>query len=39
MVGRIEKCRDGWCRIAVGKREGHIRIADIWGVDEGETVD
>ena len=39
VVGRIEKCRDGWCRIAVGNREGYIRIADIWGVSDGETVD
>ena len=39
VVGRIEKCRDGWCHIAVGKREGYIRTSDIWGVSEGETVD
>ena len=39
VVGRIEKCRDGWCRISIGKREGYIRTSDIWGVGEGETVD
>jgi SH3-like domain-containing protein len=39
VVGRIEKCREGWCRISIGKRDGYIRIADIWGVGEGETVD
>ena len=39
VVGRIEKCREGWCHIAIGKREGYIRVADIWGVGEGETVD
>ena len=39
VVGRISKCSDGWCRIEVGKREGYIRIADIWGVGGGETVD
>ena len=39
VVGRIEKCSDGWCRIAVGPREGFIRSADIWGVSEGEIVD
>ena len=39
VVGRIEKCRDGWCHVVVGKREGYIRIADIWGINEGETVD
>ena len=39
VVGRIEKCRDGWCHIAVGKREGYIRTSDIWGVSDGEVVD
>ena len=39
VVGRIEKCRDGWCRIRIGNREGHIRTADIWGVRESETID
>jgi SH3-like domain-containing protein len=39
VVGRIEKCSEGWCRIAIGKREGYIRVADIWGVAAGEAVD
>ncbi|MFC7536793.1 SH3 domain-containing protein [Sphingomonas sp. GCM10030256] len=39
VVARIEDCNAGWCRIEVGKRQGHIRIADIWGVSDGETVD
>ena len=39
VVGRIEKCRDGWCHITIGKRDGYIRIADIWGVSDGEVVD
>jgi SH3-like domain-containing protein len=39
VVGRIDNCRSGWCRIEVGKRQGFIRSADIWGVAEGEVVD
>jgi SH3-like domain-containing protein len=39
VVGRIDKCGSGWCRIAIGKKEGYIRTADIWGVGEGETLD
>ena len=39
VVGRIDKCRDGWCRIEVGKKDGFIRIADIWGVGANEVVD
>ena len=39
VVGRIEQCANGWCRFAVGKREGWIRTGDIWGVGETEVVD
>ena len=39
VVGRVEQCKSGWCRIKIGKREGYIRIADIWGVGERETID
>jgi SH3-like domain-containing protein len=39
VVGQISKCRDGWCRIEIGKRGGYIRTADIWGVGENEVVD
>jgi SH3-like domain-containing protein len=39
VVGRIDKCRDGWCRITIGKRQGYIREADIWGVGDNEVVD
>ena len=38
-VGRISKCHDGWCRIEFDKREGYIRISDIWGVSDGEAVE
>ena len=39
VVGRIEQCREGWCRIAIDKREGFIRAADIFGILPNETVD
>ena len=39
VVGRINQCGNGWCRIAVGKRQGFIRTSDIWGVGEREAVD
>ena len=39
VVGRIEKCRNGWCRFTVGKREGYIRVSDIWGVAAGEQLE
>jgi SH3-like domain-containing protein len=39
VVGRIDKCSVGWCRIKIGPRQGHIRTSDIWGVGENEQVD
>jgi SH3-like domain-containing protein len=40
VVGRIDKCKgDGWCRIEIGRHEGYIRTADVWGVSDGEVVD
>jgi SH3-like domain-containing protein len=39
VVGRIEHCKNGWCKFAVDKREGYIRTSDIWGVNDGEVVD
>jgi SH3-like domain-containing protein len=39
VVGRISKCRDGWCRIEIDRRKGYIRASDVWGVGENEVVD
>ena len=39
VVGRIDHCSDGWCRMTIAKREAYIALGDIWGVTEGETVD
>ena len=38
VVGRIEACRGAWCRITIGKRQGHIRKSNIWGVSEREEL-
>jgi SH3-like domain-containing protein len=39
VVGRINKCEAGWCRIEIGNRKGYVRVADLWGVSDGEIVD
>jgi SH3-like domain-containing protein len=39
VVGRIEQCANGWCRIRIGTREGNIQVSNIWGVGENEAVD
>jgi len=39
VVGRLDKCKgDGWCRIEIGKKDGYIRISDLWGISENEVV-
>jgi SH3-like domain-containing protein len=39
VVGRIDKCKTGWCRIEIGPRKGYIRTTDVWGLGENEVVD
>jgi len=38
-VGHIDKCKNGWCRISFGKRDGYIETSQLWGVGENEVVD
>ena len=39
VVGRVSRCRSGWCRFEVGGRQGHIRAGHLWGLDRGEAVE
>ena len=39
VVGRVDKCSNGWCRIEIGRRNGYIRTSDLWGVGQNEVVD
>jgi SH3-like domain-containing protein len=39
VVGRIDECSDGWCRIDVGKRRGYIARDALYGIAPGETID
>ena len=39
VVGRIDHCGGGWCRIEIGKREGYIQESSLWGVDPNEVLD
>jgi SH3-like domain-containing protein len=39
VVGRIDQCGNGWCRIEIGRRRGYIQSSDIWGVGTNETID
>lgn len=39
VVGRVSKCRSGWCRLDVRGRGGFIRVGNLWGVDPLEIID
>lgn len=39
VVGRIDKCNTGYCRIEIGKKKGYIAVSDIYGLSPGETFD
>ncbi len=37
VVGRIDKCGGGWCRIDVHGRGGYVETTHLWGVDPDEA--
>ncbi len=39
VVGRISRCRAGWCLFDAGGRRGYLREAEVWGVSPGEIVE
>jgi SH3-like domain-containing protein len=39
VIGRVSKCRDGWCRLDVRGRAGFIEVRNLWGVEPGERVE
>lgn len=39
VVGRIDHCDGDWCHIQFGVREGYIAQSDVWGTNDGETVE
>lgn len=39
VVGRVDHCRDGWCHIEIGRRDGYIRTSEVWGIGANEVID
>lgn len=39
VVGRIDKCSNGFCRIEAGPKKGYIAQGDIYGLSPGEAID
>jgi SH3-like domain-containing protein len=38
VVGRISHCGSGWCRLDVKGQAGFVEVAELWGVEPGETL-
>jgi len=38
VVGRVSRCAEGWCRFDVHGRSGYIKIENVWGVGQNETI-
>lgn len=34
-LGRLDQCKDGWCRIEVGGERGWVRQGAVWGGKQG----
>ena len=39
VVGRLDHCDGRWCHIQIGKREGYIAQAELWGLSPNEVFD
>ena len=39
VVGRIEKCADGWCRVTIGKKRGWVAQENLFGTAKNEPID
>ncbi len=39
VIGRIEKCRAGWCHLDVAGKAGFVEASRLWGVELGEVVE
>jgi SH3-like domain-containing protein len=37
VIGRIEECKDDWCKLEVKGYEGWLKRAEIWGVNPTEN--
>lgn len=37
VIGRIEECKDDWCRLSVKGYEGWLKRSEIWGVSPTEN--
>lgn len=39
VIGAVQVCDEGWCRITVGGKSGYVLAVDLWGVYKGETIE
>ena len=38
VVGRIDHCGNGWCRLDVEGKAGFVEVGDLWGVEPTEVL-
>ena len=34
-VATLDRCAEGWCKVAAGGAEGWVKAADVWGTGDG----
>ena len=34
VVARLGECREGWCRLSIGRHKGWARVQALWGLDD-----
>jgi SH3-like domain-containing protein len=39
VIGHIQVCDEGWCRLSINGRSGYVLAADLWGVYKDEVID
>ncbi len=39
VIANVASCANGWCRVDIGRVEGYVRQARLWGVYPNEKVD
>lgn len=39
VIGELDRCEDGWCRLAIGKVRGWLPQRHLWGIYPAESFD
>ena len=39
VIGEIQLCDEGWCRLSLAGKTGYVLAVHVWGVYKGETIE